>query len=150
MARKRYAQPHARPDTEPPPQLARILCELKSPDARTRADAVRALCPCRGSQWNVPVFPHVWELRNDPSPVVRHAVQHDLNENPQWGERQELRRLEGQRVRRELQQAQAEIETDAESALPPSHSLAWRMPRRPRRRKGYYPGQRRAGRNGGR
>jgi hypothetical protein len=149
MSRKRYPQPHPRPDAEPAPELERVLCDLKSPDAKTRADAVRALCPCRGSQWNVPVFPHVLELRNDPNPVVRHAVQHDLKENPNWGGRQELRRLEGQRVRREMQHAMEEIEVEAESAMPPSHSLAWRMPRRPRQRKGHYPRQGRAGRFGG-
>jgi hypothetical protein len=126
-----------RPSNAPiSPILAAILCDLESPDARTRADAVRRLCPCRGTEWGVPVFPRVWELRNDPSPIVRHAVRHDLGENPDWGEREELRRLEGQRIRQELRRVQAEIEDGAEEdETPPPHSLAWKMRRRPRARR---------------
>jgi hypothetical protein len=144
MAKKRFPQPHDTAVAEIPPDLARILCDLASPDDKTRASAVRQLCPCRGDGWDVPVFPRVLELRDDPSPLVRHAVLHDLEENPDWNERQEARRLEGQRVRRELQQVQEEIHAGVEEEeLPAPHSLAWRMPRRPRARKRYYPRGRR-------
>jgi hypothetical protein len=113
---------------------------MASPDERTRASAVRELCPCRGTDWGTPVFEHVLALRNDPSPVVRHAVRHDLEENPDWGERHEARRLEGRRVRRELERVKEEIDAGGvENDLPAAHSQAWRMPRRPRSRKGYYP-----------
>lgn len=140
MAKKRYPQSRATAAAEIPPDLARILCDLESLDEKTRASAVRQLCPCRGDCWDVPIFPRVLELRDDPSPIVRHAVLHDLEENPYWNERQEARRLEGQRVRREVQQVQEEIRAGApEEELPAPHSMAWRMPRRPRVRKRYYP-----------
>lgn len=140
MAKKRRRPAYTNPAAAPPPELERILCELQSPDPATRAQAVRALCPCRGTRWEVPVFPRVLELRNDPSPVVRHAVKHDLGENPEWGERQELRVLEGQRLRRDMEQVKEEIAAGWPEGEPPTpHSLAWRMPRRPRSRKRYYP-----------
>src|SRR5260370_29326006 len=107
MEKKRYQQPDRGCTLEPPPALEQILCDLRSEDAATRAGAVRQLCPCRSASWGVPVFPQVLALRNDPSPVVRHAVQHDLRENPDWGERQEARRLEGLRLRREAQRVEA-------------------------------------------
>ncbi|MBI1842021.1 MAG: hypothetical protein HYR88_14370 [Verrucomicrobia bacterium] len=132
----------SRPDTDatPPPELERILCDLKAPDAQTRANAVRELCPCRGSQWGAPIFQTVFAMRNDPSPLVQRAVLHDLEENRWWGERQEARRLEGHRVKREIERLKAESEAEPpEAAAPSAHSLAWRTPRRPRRRKGYYP-----------
>lgn len=140
MTKKRYAQPRATPAGEPMPMLKQILCDLESPDPATRAGAVRQLCPCRGANWEVPVFPRVLALRNDPSPVVRHAVQHDLRENPEWGERREARRLEGLRQRKETQRAEEEIRGGANAGEPPAaHSLAWYTPRRPRSRKLYYP-----------
>ena len=140
MAKKRFARPQADPAQEPSPVLKQILCDLRSEDAATRAGAVRQLCPCRSASWGVPVFPQVLALRNDPSPVVRHAVEHDLRENPDWGERQEARRLEGLRLRREAQRAQEEIRAGADAGEPPApHSLAWYTPRRPRVRKRYYP-----------
>jgi hypothetical protein len=141
MSRKPYLKPHTAPEkASPSPELERILCDLKSPDAQTRANAVRSLCPCRNSPWEVAVFPHVLELRNDPSPIVRHAVEHDLSENRWWGERQELRRLEGRRVKRETEQVREEIEAGfGDSRAPAPHSQAWRMHRRPRRRKWHYP-----------
>jgi hypothetical protein len=136
MAKKRFPPPQANPAISP--DLERILRDLESPDDRTRADAVRALCPCRDTQWGVPVFPRVWAMRNDPSPIVRHAVRHDLGENPDWGERHEARRLEGLQRRHEMQQTQTEIdETLAGSEVPSPHSLAWRMRRRPRVRRRY-------------
>jgi hypothetical protein len=144
MAKKRRIDTQAGSAAEPSPDLARILCELESPDPATRASAVRQLCPCRGTRWEVPVFPEVLKLRDDPSPVVRHAVLHDLRENPDWGERQEARRLEGWRTKQEGRRVREEIETGlAEDELPAPHSLALRTPRRPRVRKGHYPRGRR-------
>jgi hypothetical protein len=144
MADKRRTYIQAGPAAEPSPELARILCELESPDPATRASAVRQLCPCRGNHWELPVFPHVLKLRDDPSPVVRHAVEHDLRENPEWGERQELRRLAGWQTKRETRRVREEIETGlAEEGHPAPHSLAWRVPRRPRVRKAHYPRGRR-------
>ena len=144
MARDRRPRPFAEPEAEPSPELERILCDLRSPDDQTRADAVRALCPCRGVAWEMPVFPEVIALRDDPSPLVSGAVRHDLQENPDWGERQEARRLEGRQRRREWERVQAEIrEGGQEKEIPPQTSLAWRMSRRPRRRKWHYaPGKR--------
>jgi hypothetical protein len=144
MSRKPYRKSQvsqvAPEEVTPPPELEQILCNLKSPDAQTRADAVRRLCPCRGTQWEVAVFPHVLELRNDPSPIVRHAVEHDLTENRWWGERPEQRRLEGRRTRRETERVREEIEVGLDDGkTPPPHSQAWRMHRRPRRRKWHYP-----------
>jgi hypothetical protein len=89
------------PSPEPavPPQLQGILGDLQSPDANTRARAVRLLCPCRGVQWGVPVFPYVRKMLHDTNPIVRRAVRHDLNENPWWSERQETRPDLGPRPR---------------------------------------------------
>jgi hypothetical protein len=140
MAKKRFPQPHTSPDVEPPPALERIFWDLESPDPAVRAGAVRQLCPCRGIRYEVPVFPRVLEMRNDPSPVVRDAVDHDLTENPDWHQRREARRLEGLRLRREAQRVEAEISAGADAGEPPApHSLAWYTPRRPRARKRYYP-----------
>jgi hypothetical protein len=148
MARKPYtsrrrapaAAPATAPAAEPSPELARILGDLQSPNPATRAQAVRALCPCRGTPWEEPVFQRVFAMRNDPSPEVRHAVEHDLKENPAWGERAEARRMEARRARLEMQSVREAIETGRENPAPPgAHSLAWRAPRRPRSRKGYYP-----------
>src|SRR5438067_1547098 len=144
MARKPYSKRRGAPPAEtlpaPSPALARILGDLQSPDPATRAQAVRSLCPCRGTPFELPVFQRVLALRNDPSPVVRHAVEHDLEENPDWGERAEARRMEARRARLEMQNVREEIETGAAADAPPTaHSLAWRAPRRPRSRKAYYP-----------
>jgi hypothetical protein len=139
VGRDRRPRPFAEPKAEPSPELQRILRDLQSPDDQTRADAVRTLCPCRGIAWETPVFPEVLALRDDPSPLVSGAVRHDLQENPEWGERQESRKLEGRRRRREWEQVQAEIQDGGEeSDAPAAHSLAWRMPRRPRCRKWHY------------
>jgi hypothetical protein len=143
MATKQRRKRASGPAPELSEELKRILCELESPDDGARAAAVRQLCPCRGANWGVPVFSRVLALRDDPSPVVRHAVQHDLSENPWWTERQEQRRLEGRQARRETHQARAAIDAGpAEGELPDPHSLGWRTPRRPRSRKGYYPPRR--------
>lgn len=140
MTKKRFPYRQADLVQEPSPVLKQILCDLESPDPATRAGAVRQLCPCRGANWEVPIFPRVLALRNDPSPVVRHAVQHDLRENPDWGERQEARRVEGLRQRKETQRVEEEIRGGADADEPPAaHSLAWYTPRRPRSRKLSYP-----------
>jgi hypothetical protein len=144
VPKKRYPQPHtAETARQPPPELEQILCDLASPEDSVRAQAVRQLCPCRGADWGVPIFPQVLALKDDPSPIVRHAVEHDLEENPWWNERQEAQRLEGRRARREHQQVRAEIDAglDAEG-VPGPHSQAWRMRPRPLSRKGHYPRQR--------
>jgi hypothetical protein len=126
------------------PELEAIFKDLESPDPGTRAAAVRQLCPCRGTPWEVPVFTRVLEMRNDPSPIVQHAVTHDLRENPDWGQREELRRLEGRRLRQEQRRVKEDIEAATPGDESPStHSLAWRAPRRPRVRKAYYPRGRR-------
>jgi hypothetical protein len=140
MAKKRFARPQADPVQELSPVLKEILSDLESPDAAVRACAVRQLCPCRGANWEIPVFPRVLALRNDPSPVVRHAVEHDLRENRDWGERQEARRMAGVQQRKERQRVEEEISAGADASEPPAtHSLAWYTPRRPRVRKRYYP-----------
>jgi hypothetical protein len=134
---------HTEPAAEPSPVLQLILCELESPDPALRARAVRELCPCRGTQWELPVFSRVVALRSDPSPVVRHAVEHDLSENPDWNERSEARRMAGRRLRQQMEQAHEEIRAGtAEGQTPAPHSLAWYTPRRPRRRKRHYPPRR--------
>jgi hypothetical protein len=144
MSKKRFPHRQSSPDVEPPHALERIFWDLESPDPATRASAVRQLCPCRGVTYGVPIFPRVIEMRNDPSPIVRDAVDHDLNENPDWGERREARRLEGRRRRRETERVEEEIHAGAPADEQPApHSLAWYTPRRPRSRKQYYPPRRR-------
>ncbi len=139
MAKKRFPQPQTSSDVQPSPVLERIFWDLESPDPATRAGAVRQLCPCRGIQWEVPVFPRVLEMRNDPSPVVRAAVQHDLKENPDWHQRREARRLAGLHLRREAERVEEEIRAGAQADEHPApHSLAWYTPRRPRTRKQHY------------
>jgi hypothetical protein len=91
MNEERSLQSRASESAALPPELEQILSDLHSPDAATRARAVRSLCPCRGVPWGVPVFRYVWEMRNDPNPIVRRAVRHDLKENPWWSARHEAR-----------------------------------------------------------
>jgi hypothetical protein len=105
--------------------------------SRVRADAVRKLCPCRGTALDIPVQQKVWELRNDPSPLVRQAVEHDLRENPDWNKRTEARKIANRQTRKDEIEAKREIDAalngDKEIPLQAgSHSLGWRM--RPRRR----------------
>jgi hypothetical protein len=102
-------------------ELGRILNDLQSPDAGTRAEAVRTLCPCR-TQWDVPVQRYVSEMMNDPSSTVRHEAHHVLDEDSGWGKRLAARRLHA-----ELKAEQANGHGDA----PGPHSLAWRRQRRP-------------------
>jgi hypothetical protein len=84
----------------PSPELERVLCDLQSDDDWTRASAVRQLCPCRRTDWGVPVYSYVRAMQNDPSPVVRGAVRHDLSENRGRNEAWETRLLHERRSRR--------------------------------------------------
>jgi hypothetical protein len=143
MARKRYPQSDPEPAAEPSPALQHILGELESPDPAVRAGAVRQLCPCRGSKWEIPVFQRVLALRNDPSPVVRHAVEHDLSENPDWNERAEARRMAGRRLKQQVEQVREEIHAGTADDVPAPHSMAWYTTRRPRSKKQHYSPRRR-------
>ena len=143
MARKPYLNHRGAPAEEAPPEpspaLAGILAALQSPEAAVRAQAVRSLCPCRGTAWEQPVFQRVLALRNDPSPVVRQAVEHDLRENPDWGERAEARRMEAP-ARAAGHAASTGGDRDRarrDGAGRTQSRLA--APRRPRCRKAYYP-----------
>jgi hypothetical protein len=137
MHKKLFPKHSQHPTPTPSPDVEAILCELSSPEDRVRADAVRKLCPCRGTALDVPVQQKVWELRNDPSPLVRQAVEHDLRENPDWNKRTEARKIANRQTRQDETEAKREIEAalnvDTENPLQAgSHSLGWRM--RPRRR----------------
>jgi hypothetical protein len=93
--------PHSPPGgAAPSPELERVLCDLRAEDDWTRANAVRTLCPCRRTDWGVPVFRYVRAMRDDPSPIVRGAVRHDLSENPRWNESWETRLMHERRSRR--------------------------------------------------
>jgi hypothetical protein len=121
------------PEAEPSPELQAVLSDLESSDEHVQAGAVRRLCPCRGVPWELPVFDRVMALRNDSSPVVQRAVQHDLRENSDWNARTEGRRLKGRQLRQAHRQVRAEIEGGlVEEEAPPPHSLAWRKRRKPR------------------
>jgi hypothetical protein len=104
MARKRdYAEvildaverKRSRPPTEQ--QVERTLAEMCSPDENIRAEAVRHLCPCR-VPW--PIYQQnltaVQALQKDPSPQVRRAAGH-LMEDAIKLERMEERRQQGER-----------------------------------------------------
>jgi hypothetical protein len=131
LPRKLFPKHPNSPPPAPSKELSAILDELRSPDDQVRADAVRKLCPCRSS-WDVPVHEQVIALRNDPSPRVRQAVEHDLDENPKWNRRSEARKLMGRQAKQEEREANREIEAGMAAEAPPLHSLAWRIP--PRRR----------------
>src|SRR5687767_8161325 len=96
MSRNRGSQSPSDRGAAPSPELEQVLCDLQSPDDWTRASAVRALCPCRHKDWGVPVYRYVCALRDDPSPLVRSAVQHDLTEN-RWTENWEARLIQERR-----------------------------------------------------
>jgi hypothetical protein len=137
MRKKLFPKHSDHPAPEVSPDLEIIFSELSSPEDRVRADAVRKLCPCRGTALDVPVQQKVWDLRNDPSPLVRQAVEHDLRENPDWNKRTEARRIANRLARQEEADARREIEAaitgNTETPLRAGpHSLGWRM--RPRRR----------------
>lgn len=100
MSRNRSPQSAADRDAVPSPELEQVLCDLQSPDDWTRANAVRALCPCRRKDWGVPVYRYVVAMRDDPSPIVRGAVHHDLSENRNWNENWEARLIQERRARR--------------------------------------------------
>jgi hypothetical protein len=105
--------------------LGQILDDLQSPDAGTRADAVRLLCPCR-TKWDVPVQRYIAAMRDDPSSTVRHEVHHVLDEDSNWG-----KRLAARRAAAELADSAADGAADGE--LPGPYSLGWRR-RKPRNR----------------
>jgi hypothetical protein len=99
MSKRDKSTPSPDPGAEASPELERVLCDLQSSDDWTRAAAVRALCPCRRKDWGGTVFRYVWAMRDDPSPIVRGAVQHDLTEN-RWNENWEARLIQERRARR--------------------------------------------------
>jgi hypothetical protein len=101
-------------------ELQRILEDLQSPDAGTRAEAVRTLCPCR-TQWDVPVQRYLAAMRDDPSSSVRHEVHHVLDEDSDWG-----KMIEAKRMRKDLKRE--ELNGDE----PGPYSLAWRRRSRPK------------------
>ena len=80
MARKQFPQPPGGAAVRQSAALQQILCELQSPDAGTRAAAVRELCPCR-TAWDVPVQRYVAAMMNDPSRSVRHEAHHVLDDH---------------------------------------------------------------------
>src|SRR5206468_155870 len=100
MSRQRSPQSPDERDEAPSPELQQVLQELESPDEWTRANAVRALCPCRRRDWGEPVYRYVVAMRDDPSPVVRGAVHHDLSENRKWNENWEAALLQERRARK--------------------------------------------------
>jgi len=62
-------------------QLARILDNTVSRDEGTRAEAVRALCPCRGP-WPQSVRQEIIAACDVPSPRVRLEALHVLEDSP--------------------------------------------------------------------
>jgi hypothetical protein len=60
---------------EQPAALEGILKDLRSPNAATRANAVRMLCPCR-TAWDAPIEGYVLAMGDDPSREVRRAAEH--------------------------------------------------------------------------
>jgi hypothetical protein len=100
MSRNRLPQSPTDRGGAPSPELEQVLCDLQSSDDWTRANAVRALCPCRRKDWGEPVYRYVSAMRDDPSPIVRGAVQHDLSENRCWTENWEARLIQERRSRR--------------------------------------------------
>lgn len=124
MAKKLMAKPVGGPCVRQAAELGKLLEELQSPDAGTRAEAVRMLCPCR-TQWDVPVQRYVVEMMDDPSPTVRHEAHHVLDEDSGWG-----KRIAAKRLHAELKRA------DANGAEPGPHSLAWRRLPRPKKKGG--------------
>jgi hypothetical protein len=123
MAKRRFPQAPGGPAVRQGAMLDQILHEMQSEEEHIRAEAVRQLCPCR-TAWDVPVQRYVCEMMNDPSPSVRHEVQHVLYEDGRWG-----KRLEEQRVRKEIE---AGVET--ENYIGP-HSLGLRTRKRPLQKK---------------
>jgi hypothetical protein len=100
MSRHRSPEPPAERKAPPSPELQQVLNDLQSPDDWTRAKAVRELCPCRRKDWGEPVYRYVCAMRDDPSPIVRGAVRHDLTENRRWNESWEEGLIQERRARR--------------------------------------------------
>lgn len=120
MAKKQLTECPSGPAVRQSAELQRILNDLESPDAGTRAEAVRTLCPCRTS-WDVPVQRYVAAMMDDPSSSVRHEAHHVLDEDSRWG-----KRLEARRARKQLE------EESPNGGTPGPYSLAWRRRGRPR------------------
>lgn len=123
MAKKRFPQPPGGPAVRQGAKLDKILQDMQSEDELTRAQAVRQLCPCR-TAWDVPVQRYVCEMLNDPSPSVRHEVQHVLYEDGTWG-----KRMEDRRVKKEI-----EASVECGEAVG-AHSLGMRIRKRPLQKK---------------
>jgi hypothetical protein len=100
MSRHRTTHASSEPARAPSPELQQVLCDLQSPDDWTRASAVRSLCPCRRKDWGEPVYRYVVAMQDDPSPIVRGAVRHDLTENRRWNENWEARLIQERRSRK--------------------------------------------------
>src|SRR5689334_22973342 len=100
--------------------LGQLLDDLQSPEAVTRAAAVRNLCPCR-TAWDIPVQRYVAAMRDDPSRSVRHEVHHVLDEDSHWG-----KKLQYRRVKAEIEDA------DVDEAAVGDHSIGLRRRPRPR------------------
>jgi hypothetical protein len=73
LARVEQKRSHA-PDAD---EIARLLAEMRSPDAQVRAKAVRQVCPCR-LPWEAfyQVRAEAKRLQHDPSPLVRAQARH--------------------------------------------------------------------------
>jgi hypothetical protein len=100
--------------------IGQLIDDLQSPEAVTRAAAVRSLCPCR-TAWDIPVQRYVAAMREDPSRSVRHEVHHVLDEDSHWGKKLQYRHVK------------AEIEAeDVDDDPVGAHSIAWRRRPRPR------------------
>jgi hypothetical protein len=100
MSRNRSPQSPPEREATASPELQEVLRDLQSPDDWRRASAVRALCPCRRKDWGVPVYRYVVAMQDDPSPIVRGAVHHDLTENRKWNENWEAALIQERRARR--------------------------------------------------
>ena len=117
MAKKLFRPPLGEPPVRQSAELNRILCDLQSADAGTRAEAVRTLCPCR-TAWDVPVQRYVAAMRDDPSPSVRHEVHHVLDEDSGWGKRLESRRMKDELDSEECDGVEPSVRSIARRRLP--------------------------------
>jgi hypothetical protein len=92
----------------PQPEARRLRAALASPDARTRAVAARAACPCHGSfDLLLELEPELHFLAyNDPRPRVRAAARHVLSDALVVNVNEEARaRRDERRESREAQRA---------------------------------------------
>src|SRR5215468_10283088 len=77
MERKRSRVERRRAHAPDATAIARLLTEMRSPDERVRAQAVRQVCPCR-LPWDLFAQrrPAAKRLQHDPSPLVRANALH--------------------------------------------------------------------------